>query len=216
MKTLFTSIILVFALIFPLQTYAQVGIGTSNPDQELDVNGKIKIGTDGKTPTDGTMRYNPTTGDFEGYANSNWQSMTTNGNALPSNPVPIFAEAATVSIGTTLDWQTFRSWTGTTYTSVPSGKFLIITSLYPSRNFFSGTDQYYSVSVTARTSSGTFKQGSTIRLEGTLRNTYPLNSGQSPLFILGPGEFLRFQNSSNSESNIDVEIRGFLVDDLDY
>ncbi len=47
----------------------QVGIGTTNPQETLDVNGAVKIGTTTNTNA-GTIRWTGT--DFEGYDGTNW------------------------------------------------------------------------------------------------------------------------------------------------
>tara|TARA_R110002049_G_scaffold95397_1_gene234256 strand:- start:2532 stop:3170 length:639 start_codon:yes stop_codon:yes gene_type:complete len=59
-------------LIFTFNISAQVGINTDTPSQALDINGKIEIGDDAATPTEGTIRYNSTTKGFEGYNGTNW------------------------------------------------------------------------------------------------------------------------------------------------
>lgn len=46
---------------------AQVGIGTTNPQEQLDINGALKIGTT-TTSNAGTLRWTGT--DFEGYNGS--------------------------------------------------------------------------------------------------------------------------------------------------
>ncbi|MEP6712208.1 MAG: hypothetical protein ABJA37_07330 [Ferruginibacter sp.] len=52
--------------------YAQnVGVGTTNPQQALDVNGGVKIGT-ASTNISGTLRYN--SGKFEGGDGTSWKS----------------------------------------------------------------------------------------------------------------------------------------------
>jgi hypothetical protein len=52
-----------------------VGIGTNNPTQKLDVQGKLKIGDDSQTPEEGIIRFNNSTNNFEGYNGSEWVSM---------------------------------------------------------------------------------------------------------------------------------------------
>lgn len=53
-----------------------VGIGNFSPAQKLEVNGKIKIADDVNTSTAGTIRYNTTLQDFEGFNGTIWQSFT--------------------------------------------------------------------------------------------------------------------------------------------
>ena len=53
-----------------------IGVGNLSPSQRLEVNGKIKIADDGNTPTAGTIRYNNTLQDFEGFNGTTWQSFT--------------------------------------------------------------------------------------------------------------------------------------------
>jgi len=55
-----------------------VGIGITNPQSRLDVNGKIKISDDNTNPTEGTMRYNSTTKNFEGFDGTNWVILNNN------------------------------------------------------------------------------------------------------------------------------------------
>lgn len=53
-----------------------VGIGNFSPSQRLEVNGKVKITDDGNAPSSGTIRYNTTLKDFEGFNGTTWQSFT--------------------------------------------------------------------------------------------------------------------------------------------
>ncbi len=58
----------------------KVGINKSDPQEALDVNGKIRVGNDNSNPvtSSGTIRFNPETGDFEGYTGNDWESFTKN------------------------------------------------------------------------------------------------------------------------------------------
>jgi len=53
-----------------------IGIGNFLPLQKLEINGKIKIGNDANVPTAGTIRYNATLQDFEGFDGVTWKSFT--------------------------------------------------------------------------------------------------------------------------------------------
>lgn len=57
-----------------------VGVNFSpfgTPDQTLDVNGKIKIGDDLRTPTEGTLRYNSSSKVLQVYDGNSWNSGST-------------------------------------------------------------------------------------------------------------------------------------------
>lgn len=54
----------------------KVGVNTSSPDQTMQVEGKIKIGNDALMPSPGTIRYNSSNNDFEGYDGTEWVSFT--------------------------------------------------------------------------------------------------------------------------------------------
>ncbi|MBK9734252.1 MAG: hypothetical protein IPO92_04500 [Saprospiraceae bacterium] len=54
----------------------KVGINTNAPQQALDVHGKLKVGNDTTTSSPGTMRFNPDTGDFEGFDGNDWVPFT--------------------------------------------------------------------------------------------------------------------------------------------
>lgn len=71
--------ILLSAVLFAAVTaQAQnVGIGTANPTEKLDVAGAIKIaGTNNTSPAKGTVRWNDARSDFEGYNGFSWVSLT--------------------------------------------------------------------------------------------------------------------------------------------
>ena len=80
----------------------KVGIGTSSPAEKLEVSGAIKLGTTSST-NPGTIRYNTTTNDFEGYDGASWNSLTTGGSASPwttsSNDI-YYNSTGKVGIGT--------------------------------------------------------------------------------------------------------------------
>lgn len=55
-----------------------VGIGTVSPPQRLTIEGKLQVGDDMTSPTEGAIRYNDVTNDFEGWTGSEWKSFTFN------------------------------------------------------------------------------------------------------------------------------------------
>lgn len=69
-------ILLLFSFLFLQYVYPQnVGIGTNNPAQKLEVNGGIKIGNTNNAVA-GTVRWNSNKNDFEGYNGTDWISLT--------------------------------------------------------------------------------------------------------------------------------------------
>lgn len=80
MKRLFFFLTIVVATSTTL--FAQTdgfGIDVADPQEKLDVNGAVKIGTTTNT-NDGTIRY--TGSDFEGYNDGKWNSLTTKGSIV--------------------------------------------------------------------------------------------------------------------------------------
>ncbi len=68
--------------------YDSVGIGTSTPQAELDVNGVIKVGegSTSATPQAGMIRWNSTSEDFEGYNGTQWVSLSTSNGGWGDSP----------------------------------------------------------------------------------------------------------------------------------
>jgi hypothetical protein len=64
--------------LIPVFIWSQkVGINTNTPVEALDVNGKIKVGNDNNNASPaGTIRFNPDTGDFEGFDGYDWVPFT--------------------------------------------------------------------------------------------------------------------------------------------
>lgn len=61
------------------------GMGTTSPSEKLQVNGAIRLNgsASSENPAAGTMRWNPTTVDFEGYDGTQWESLTGLAGPLP-------------------------------------------------------------------------------------------------------------------------------------
>ena len=68
-------------LISAMHGSRRVGIGVSNPAEQLDVNGAIKLAYTGQMNA-GTIRW--TGSDFEGYDGASWKSFTAGGGGLPA------------------------------------------------------------------------------------------------------------------------------------
>lgn len=72
------SVLSLFFIYCSTISYSQnVGIGTTHPQEKLDVNGAIKMaGTNNASPVAGTIRWNADKNDFEGYNGKAWVSLT--------------------------------------------------------------------------------------------------------------------------------------------
>lgn len=207
--------LLILATLFWVTINAQVGVNTPTPDQMLDVNGKMKISTDGKTPTAGTMRYTNANG-FEGYTNSGWNSFTQKTNTLPSNPVPVTSFVNAISPNST-ETCLFYDWaTGSAFSTVPAGKFLIVTGIYPAPNSAGLTNEFYALSIIAFNNSGNPISYSRIRISSYDNESRSFSGDQAPLLVVKTGETLRVFNYSTSQLTMSLSVRGFLVDDLNY
>ena len=81
----------------------RVGIVNTEPEQKLDVNGKIKIADDNTNPTEGAMRYNSVTKNFEGYDGTKWVILNNNPSfnvttiTAPDNDAPNYTDFIFVS-----------------------------------------------------------------------------------------------------------------------
>lgn len=90
--------ILVLILLPAIMRAQNVGIGTANPIEKLDVAGAIKIGgTATNVPAAGTIRWNADRKDFEGHNGNEWVSLTSNKSAW-GNLVSYSIENAVTSI----------------------------------------------------------------------------------------------------------------------
>jgi len=106
-------LLLLFYFFFGIAS-AQVGIGTTTPQEQLEVSGAIKIGTTATTNA-GTIRWSGT--DFEGYDGTNWISVTQK------------EESFNYPDGIENIQPVLHDFINGSYT-VPSGKNLYITNLY--------------------------------------------------------------------------------------
>ena len=197
---------------------AQVGVNNSSPEQALDVNGKIKLTDDATTPTKGTMRYNDSEGSFEGHNGTQWNSFSAKPTAsLPTNPVPVYGYSSGIGKNER-ESLSFSSWTSVVnYKTPPSGKLLVVTGIYPRPNGLSKDANFqFSIGVSSTLNGSPIISTSMVIFVET-NVTMPIVGDSAPLFVLNPGQYLTVIHESSSSINfINMNIRGFLVDDLNY
>lgn len=203
---------------------AQVGVGTDTPSQELDVDGKIKISNDGRTPTAGTIRYSSFNNDFEGYDGTEWKSLTEQkSSGTPSDPVAYFGRSSPVAVGNLLNnpgLVQLRPWDDSAppFNRVPSNQYFLVTRIQVQDNNLTSTNERMDCGVYAQNSSGVVRGTSLVRMVGSNRELVTLSGDQSnPLLILRPSDqIVIYNNNVASETTINVLIHGFLVDALDF
>ena len=206
---------LLFLFLLALSLTAQVGVNNTTPEQALDVNGKIKLTDDATAPSAGTLRYNDTDGDFEGYNGSEWKSLTTAG-AGPSNPVGYHGRTTAVGQGDTEN-VTFTPWeSGSTFTTVPAGKYFLVTYLEYQANGLGNDNLLIKAFIYVRNSANGITANLTF--DGPAGSLQPrIASRDNPIFVLRPGDVLQLNHVITSDKNfIELRARGFLVDDLDF
>lgn len=201
---------------------AQVGVGTDTPNQELDVDGKIKISNDGRTPTAGTIRYTTVTDDFEGYDGTEWKSLTAQkSSGTPSDPVAYVGRSSPVFVGNQLadpGLVTLESWEDINddFQRVPNGKFFLVTRIQVQDNNLTSVNERIDCAVYAQSTS--VRSKTLVRMVGSNRELVTLTGDQSnPLLILRPNDRIAiYNNNVASQSTVNVLIHGFLVDELDF
>lgn len=207
--------IILFGFLFAsFLTTAQVGIDTNNPNQKLDVNGKVKIGNDGTTPTAGTMRYN---NQFQGYNGTEWLSFSQQANGpLPSASVPVFSFENSIPSSSSKAI-VFQDWDDHIFTTIPANQMIIVTGIYPSPNSAAIANNFYALTLGVYDSStGIQVSGTTLRISGYDNVSQSFSGDQSPLFVIKSGQYLNVFNYLSSELTMAISVRGFLVDDLSY
>ena len=210
-------LLLPFFLLLSLILVAQVGVNTADPQQALDVNGKIRLADDPTTPLDGTMRFSATEGEFQGFSGGQWNSFSTvSGSGLPKGAEPVYGYLNNVNVGTD-DEITFYRWTSSIpMTEVPEGKYLLVMAIYPEPNALV-RDRDYDLSFYPLTVAPTTVQPARgMTIFGNTSVPAPLMGDGYPVIILGSGQTLRVYNNVTSKINMRIIARGFLVDSLEF
>ncbi|NNF34795.1 MAG: hypothetical protein HKN68_11830 [Saprospiraceae bacterium] len=83
---------------FIIDDTGNVGVGTLSPTQKLEVVGKFKLGDDATTESEGVMRFNTTTDEFEGFNGTSWLSFGGGGKWLSSGS-DIYFNTGNVGVG---------------------------------------------------------------------------------------------------------------------
>ena len=207
-------------LFVSLGVTAQVGVNEPNPVQALDVNGKVSIGNDGAVPTDGTLRYNGTDDDFEGFADGEWKSLTKSGTPVAPRPV-VYAEFGAPNDNT---WNPFDRWydytdrplLDRTNVEVPAGKIFVVDQICATLSSGSNMDDYFYASVrpTQRLSDGTQTNVNPqiVIAGGRKDGTTCIQTERAPLLVIENQGSIAVWNSTNSGGQIRVMVYGFYVD----
>lgn len=209
--------------LFSATVVAQVGVNNSNPSQALDVAGKIKLADDKMDPSEGTIRFNNATKEFEGYNGTEWLvlSVEKSGGA-PTEPVFYSGTRTAIGVGNSiaanlrLYQQGISNSSPSSFSTVPVGNYFIVTSIHIRQNGVGSDFNRLSATISAGVNSS--RIGTRLRLDGSNREVIQVVGAlNSPVMVLRDNESFRiYNNLLSSTTTMDVDIRGFLVDDLDY
>jgi hypothetical protein len=201
---------------------AQVGVNNPNPQQALDVNGKVKIGNDGRTPTAGTLRYNQFEDEFQGYTNEGWEALgpDTDGGASPPTGVRagVIYEFGALANSLWTEPDQVVQLTPTRNSFIPqvrpAGEYFIVDRIYISGNSLSANHRFRAGIREANNIGGginpqLFFTGS---IDG---GTVTVESNRAPLLVIRPGNQLQMFNDALSQTSVRIVVHGFYVTDLD-
>ncbi len=197
---------------------AQVGVNELNPSQMLDVNGQIKVGIDSNAADEeGTIRYNPTTQNLEGYSNGTWKSLTSANLGANATYVQIYEFGAPAnSIWDFPSSSSAYSNSGVSTGSaipVPANKVLVIDQICVTSTSTSSVNIYAGVRKATTGGSG-FNPQIFISGSSSDGNTC-LQGNKSPILVVNAGNTIQVWNSSGSGSTVRIYIVGYLLDSLD-
>ena len=222
---------LLLSLGLSLTLSAQVGVNNPNPEQALDVEGKVKVGDDMTVPTDGTIRYNDIESDFEGFANGQWASLTKSGpvgtvpipavvqfwsvapgsNVVAPNRIETYGNNSIPSVGNFSSIQS--TWT------VPTGYTFVATAAYLVPRVFTGDqtqDGAWEASFALRIGGSALLQFPQTTVSGTrLGGMQMIDGGRAPLLIVPEGSGFGAINDNNSGCDVRVILHGVFVTDLE-
>lgn len=227
LKSTLTSLLFVFAL-FPTFLSAQVGVNNPDPEQALDVAGKVKISDDAATPTDGTIRYNETDGTFEGFTNGEWEVL--NKSVMADRPIPVTLAMFNTQPSSTWEDMDLVDTHGNGFTfglnsdnqrrAVPAG-YLLVIDMIEVMGMNRDSDEQFRVNIAGSRANETPAGGRVnpqVYVSGSCKGgNVTLGTGRAPIIVLQAGEQLVFVNDSSSSNTDGVRMlaTGFLVQDLD-
>lgn len=211
-----------YALLISFLTFAQVGVNTDTPSQALDVNGRIQVGEDGSsTEEEGIIRYNSTAQDLEGFANGQWQSLTSHSIGknveyvqlyhfgLPQNgqwvaPNQVQKYNSSNGIGTTVG-----------NLPVPSGKILVIDQICVTAEGTGPSNEFYA-GIREATSDNNGVNPQIYITGSSINGNKCLNANKAPLLVISAGNTLQVVNTTSSVAGFEVRffITGFYVNNL--
>ncbi|OAV43426.1 hypothetical protein [Lewinella sp. 4G2] len=230
----------VMFLLFSASTFAQqVGVNTNNPTQTLDVNGKVKIGDDNTTPSNGTIRFDGVDQDFEGYADGEWKSLTQSAGSNLDIPIPgMFVSFGVEPEGIWREnyvdmretWGNFTVpsqtpfGTDTSPDGVPPGYFFVVENICATgreRVNDSNAEQasnfaFFYVGLRRQSAFGSALNPQ-IFLSGSRDDsgTKCMTGTRTPLMVLRAGEKLEMWSDVDSQTDVRVVVSGSFVTSLE-
>ncbi|OAV44063.1 hypothetical protein [Lewinella sp. 4G2] len=214
MRFLFTYTLLLTVL---TGLSAQVGVNNPNPEQALDVNGKIKLTDDNVTPEAGTIRYNTSEGDFEGHNGSEYISLTKSSSVAETARAAIAYNFGVPNNNTYEDFDQGIVYSNSFVGLDPevaysSTQFFMVEKIVMTPTTEAATGSYY-VNIAESTAAGSqFNPLLYYRVDAN-DSSLEVTSNRVPILMVRPGRKVMVRNNANSPGQVRVVIYGVFVDD---
>ena len=211
-----TFLPLILALLCLPALHAQVGVNNPNPEQALDVNGKLKVADDGTSPDAGTIRYNATERDFEGHNGTEYLSLTKSTSVAPTARGATFYNFGVPNNNTYEDFDQgilYASGSMSLQVDVAysATQFFMVEKIVVTPTSANATGSYY-VNIARSTPTGSqFNPLLYYRIDAG-DSSLEITANRVPLLMVRPGEKVMVRNSSNSPGSARVVIYGVFVD----
>lgn len=211
-----------------LTATAQVGVNNNDPEQTLDVAGKVKISDDATAPSNGTIRYNETAGTFEGFTNGQWEVL--NKSAMADRPIPVTLAMFNTQPSTTWEAMDYVDFHGNPNLFLNNGEndrravppgYLLVIDMIEVMGMARNADEQFRINMCGSRANQSPVDGRVnpqVYISGSSKGgNVTLGTGRAPIIVLQAGEQLVFLNNSVSSNTDGVRMlaTGFLVQDLD-
>ena len=202
------KLLVLLSCLISISLSAQVGVNTTNPSQTLDVNGQIQVGIDGgAADEEGTIRYNPSTQNLEGYSNGTWKSLTAANLGANAQYVQIYEFGAPADNtwdfpSQSTSYTNSGSFAGTPI-PVPANRVLVIDQICVTAKTPGSTVNFYAGVRKATAGGSGFNPQIYISGSSADGNTC-LQGNKAPLLVINSSHTIQVSNSSTSSATVTI------------